>query len=128
MPSASDCSVSIGNRVILNVGGRIFQSTRATFGRYEDSELAAVVSGEPEEDGMYFIDRNGDNFGHILDFLRDGPDGWLVPTDMVVLREVAHEAQCLRLSVLSRLCKDVLDVQFRSGMSVNSVSASELSG
>ena len=22
-----------------------------------------------------------------------GPDGWLVPTDMVVLREVAHEAR-----------------------------------
>ena len=46
------------------------------------------------QDGMYFIDRNGDNFGHILDFLRDG----LPPS----LEPASHELRSFGPNFLGR--------------------------
>jgi len=103
-------SGGVRQRVIVNVGGRVFTSTRATLCRYEDSALVKLVNGEPEEDGSYFLDRNGENFGHILDFLRDGPEKWLAPTEPSVLRDVCHEAEHLELMLLARLAHQVADL------------------
>ncbi len=61
--------------VDLNVGGTLYSTSRATLVRY-DSMLARMFSGRHElkrrPDGRVFIDRDGDRFRHVLNFLRDG--------------------------------------------------------
>ncbi|KAI8486598.1 hypothetical protein Bbelb_355730 [Branchiostoma belcheri] len=77
--------------VPLNVGGRHFTSTLPVLRKYEESMLAAMFSGRhlvvKDKDGRYFIERDGANFGHILNFLRDGR---LPPVDKA--KDVYHEA------------------------------------
>jgi hypothetical protein len=61
--------------VDLNVGGTLYSTSRATLLRY-DSMLARMFSGRHEvkrrADGRVFIDRDGERFRHILNYLRDG--------------------------------------------------------
>ncbi|XP_050408781.1 BTB/POZ domain-containing protein KCTD7 [Patella vulgata] len=58
----------------LNVGGKVFATRLSTLTKYADSMLAVMFSGRHEVDkdaeGNYFIDRDGEYFGHILSFLR----------------------------------------------------------
>jgi hypothetical protein len=60
----------------LNVGGKYYATTLTTLHKFPDSMLARMFSGQfpttQDKDGRYFIDRNGDAFGVILDFLRTG--------------------------------------------------------
>ncbi|XP_004296111.1 PREDICTED: FH protein interacting protein FIP2-like [Fragaria vesca subsp. vesca] len=62
--------------VRLNVGGKLFCTTIGTLTlREPDSMLAAMFSGRHTlklEDGHVLIDRDGDYFGFILNWLRDG--------------------------------------------------------
>jgi hypothetical protein len=65
-------------RFKLNVGGVRYDASRATLTKVPESMLAAMfgrrvdmLQSDPE-DGSIFIDRNGERFGLILDFLRDG--------------------------------------------------------
>ena len=61
--------------VCFNVGGRIFETSRSLFDRYEETVLATLVSDTWQDDPTkppVFIDRNGDVFAHILDYLRYG--------------------------------------------------------
>eukprot|EP01116_Phalansterium_solitarium_P021774 TRINITY_DN6924_c0_g1_i5.p1 TRINITY_DN6924_c0_g1~~TRINITY_DN6924_c0_g1_i5.p1 ORF type:complete len:374 (+),score=-6.71 TRINITY_DN6924_c0_g1_i5:474-1595(+) len=66
------------NRIKLNVGGTKFETSRSTLSSSfdPDSMLAAMFSGrhslEKDENGCVFIDRNGDLFGIILEWLRTG--------------------------------------------------------
>ena len=69
----------IDEQIWLNVGGVRYETSRHALTRVEDSMLAAMFSERCEEmlqvnpeDGSIFIDRNGERFGLILDFLRDG--------------------------------------------------------
>lgn len=61
--------------VDLNVGGMLYSTTRTTLLRY-DSMLAAMFSGRHElkrrADGRVFIDRDGELFKYVLQYLRDG--------------------------------------------------------
>lgn len=63
-------------RVKLNVGGSRFETTVATLTAHPDSYFGAAFSGrhtvQLDEDGCYFIDRDGRHFGAILNFLRTG--------------------------------------------------------
>jgi len=63
-------------KIKLNVGGKYFATSPTTLQAEPNSMLAVMFSGrfpiEPEEDGAYFIDRNGKVFGLILDWLRTG--------------------------------------------------------
>ncbi|XP_078585334.1 uncharacterized protein LOC144867321 [Branchiostoma floridae x Branchiostoma japonicum] len=78
--------------VCLNVGGRHFTTSLSTLRKREDSMLAAMFSGRhhvaTDKDGRYFIDRDGTNFGHILNFLRSDD---LPPTD--VAASIVPEAE-----------------------------------
>jgi hypothetical protein len=62
------------HKILLDVGGRRFSTTRTTLAAEPSSMLAAMFSGrhqlQKDEEGYYFIDRNGDCFGYILDWLR----------------------------------------------------------
>lgn len=61
--------------ITLNVGGIKYTTTKNTLTNSE-SMLSAMfttnfVTVEPQPDGSYFIDRNGENFKYILKYLRD---------------------------------------------------------
>jgi hypothetical protein len=61
--------------VDLNVGGALYSTTRTTLLRH-DSMLTAMFSGRHElkrrADGRIFIDRDGELFKYVLQYLRDG--------------------------------------------------------
>ncbi|XP_078703448.1 BTB/POZ domain-containing protein KCTD14-like isoform X1 [Branchiostoma floridae x Branchiostoma belcheri] len=61
--------------VPLNVGGHHYTSTLPILRKFEESMLAAMFSGRhlvvKDDEGRYFIERDGANFGYILNFLRD---------------------------------------------------------
>ena len=60
--------------VKLNVGGHLFTTTLATLTRFPTTMLGAMFSGRhalvKDENGAYFIDRDGRHFHEILNFLR----------------------------------------------------------
>ena len=61
--------------VTLNVGGTKYITSLSTLTKYPDSMLGAMFSGRhalpQQEDGSFFIDRDGDTFSNILSYLRD---------------------------------------------------------
>ena len=64
-----------GPILYLNVGGRVFQTTRETVNIHPNSMLASMFSrefvpGAADDNGNWFIDRNPELFKHILEFLR----------------------------------------------------------
>ena len=66
------------NQVVLNVGGTIYHTSRQTLQSIPGTIFAEVLEGDiqelkSEKDGTIFIDRSGENFRYILDFLRN-PD------------------------------------------------------
>lgn len=88
--------------VKLNVGGQKYTTTVATLRRARGSLLEAMFSNTTipaqDEEGAYFIDRDGTFFSLILNFLRDGSVE--LPTDGTVLRAVLREAQFYQLTGL----------------------------
>ena len=61
--------------VTLDVGGTKYRTTVATLTKYPDSMLGVMFSGRhdlpQQEDGSYFIDRDGELFKYIIMYLRD---------------------------------------------------------
>ncbi|XP_050140409.1 FH protein interacting protein FIP2-like [Malus sylvestris] len=98
--------------VRLDVGGKIFRTTIGTFTNCEPhSRLAAMFSGrhnlQQDENGAVFIDRDGKQFRHILNWLRDGK----VPTllEDSVYEELLREAEYYPLVGLMDGVQDVLN-------------------
>eukprot|EP01027_Heterolobosea_sp_BB2_P009921 GEZU01014604.1.p1 GENE.GEZU01014604.1~~GEZU01014604.1.p1 ORF type:complete len:207 (-),score=47.40 GEZU01014604.1:104-724(-) len=92
----------------LNVGGTRFETTLTTLTSDTESMLAAMFSGrynmEPDEDGEYFIDRDGSVFGFVLNYLRDGGSVDLPPASKELLRKrILREAQYFQLTGLVRM-------------------------
>ena len=95
------------NTVKLNVGGKLYETSRSFIKQNEGSMLARLVSntwhGDPSE--PIFIDRDGDTFAHVLNHLRYGsielPNG--IPESMF-RRELDYygvasiEDECVRQS------------------------------
>lgn len=77
----------------LNVGGVKYQTSMQTLTAVPGSVLEEMFNDEEnplpiDEDGSFFIDRDGHAFTHILNFLRDGAlPSWELPL---------HEAKVLR--------------------------------
>ncbi len=63
------------SQILLNVGGKKFETSAQTLTK-DSSYFRAMFSGNfgdhPEADGSYFIDRNPEFFGVVLDYLRRG--------------------------------------------------------
>jgi hypothetical protein len=81
----------------LNVGGVRYDTSRTTLTRVPESMLATMFGERLDmlrrdpEDGSIFIDRDGERFGLVLDFLRDGASSQLAKT-IQELPESQHEA------------------------------------
>jgi hypothetical protein len=64
------------NVLDLDIGGtHKITTTRSTLCTYKDSTLAAMFSGRHKltmHNGRVFIDRDGEVFGNVLQFLRNG--------------------------------------------------------
>jgi len=89
----------------LNVGGHKFATSKTTLSNplEPNSMLNAMFSGryilESDEDGHFFIDRDGRHFFHILNYLRDATK-FVIPGDEQVRRELLIEAEYFRLENL----------------------------
>jgi hypothetical protein len=61
--------------VKINVGGHMFETSKSTLCRIPDTFFTALLSGayktDTLEDGSFFIDRDGEHFGYILEYMRD---------------------------------------------------------
>ena len=68
-------NVHFGENVKIDIGGRIFRTSLKTLRRESESFLASMFSEKfdlkKEDDGSFFIDRDGSLFHHILNYLRD---------------------------------------------------------
>jgi hypothetical protein len=87
----------------LSVGGVLFETSIDTLKGDPDSMLARMFSGRhnvtKDEDGRYFIDRDGTHFRYILNYLRDG--NTYIPADnQHVLDELYEEVQFYQLEGL----------------------------
>ena len=73
----------------LDVGGATFTTSMVTLCRFPETMIGAMFSGRhilnKNEDGVFFIDRDGTHFRHILNFLRN-PDSYSV--DLSVAHKV----------------------------------------
>jgi actin-related protein len=68
-------NIATESMVELNIGGTNFQTSRSVLSQQPDSFLAGVVSGRHQvnrdKSGRIFIDRDGDQFKSIVNFLRN---------------------------------------------------------
>ncbi|XP_030855885.1 uncharacterized protein LOC115929903 [Strongylocentrotus purpuratus] len=64
------------NQIGLNVGGKIYLTTRDTLTRYPNSFFAIMLDSDIPSDrdaqGNYLIDRDSEIFRHVLNFMRCG--------------------------------------------------------
>ena len=98
-----------GRIVRLLVGGREHATTRDTLSMVPDSFLDRLVSGELpstlDEQGRYFIDRNGELFVFVLDWLRTAGDAEVVArASPDVLGRLRIEADFYGIDDLAAAC------------------------
>ncbi|CAH1232504.1 KCTD21 [Branchiostoma lanceolatum] len=91
-----------GSIVTLNVGGHFYTTARSTLTRYPDSMLGAMLIGDLEtlqdDQGRYFIDRDGTLFRHVLNFLRTNQ--LVIPEDFKELPLLEMEADFYQIQPL----------------------------
>lgn len=89
-------------RIKLNVGGTIFETTAEVISKDRFSVLASLLAEDSpvaaDPSGVYFFDRDGGLFQHIINFLRDD----VLPEDNAVLRGLYTESSFYRLGLLRR--------------------------
>lgn len=94
--------------VRLSVGGVLYTTTKATLSRYPNSMLGAMFNGSmptsQDENGYYFIDRDGALFGYILNFLRSSQ--LALPSNFQYIDQLAIEADFFQIQPLINLIKE----------------------
>lgn len=87
--------------VSLNVGGQRYATTWSTLNRFHSEALQQMLSN-PDEDGNFFLDRDGKMFQYILGFLRN--QKLCLPSDFsefdsltteVIFFNIPYLSQCL---------------------------------
>jgi len=93
-------------KVRLNVGGKSFTTSLSTL-TSTPSMLATMFSGKfdisKDDEGEFFVDRDGTHFGYILNFLRDGDVD--LPDDPLVLKALTREVEYYNIISLLDLLK-----------------------
>ncbi|EGG19893.1 hypothetical protein DFA_06997 [Cavenderia fasciculata] len=94
----------ITDPITLNIGGTIFQTSKATLTRIKGTYFDIMLSGEANIKPMtgapntFFIDRDGSNFKYILNYLRDG-DINVIPKCEEVKSEVEREMKFYKIDL-----------------------------
>ncbi|XP_071495102.1 uncharacterized protein [Diadema antillarum] len=101
------------SHVGLNVGGKIFRTSRTTLTRDPDCFFSLMLSGRipsaRDDDGNYLIDRDGDIFRHVLNYLRGGQ--LLLPTGFNELHQLLGEADFFQLKALKGHVEGLIEVE-----------------
>lgn len=103
------------NRVLLNVGGTRFETSKPTLQRFPKSILGKMVKEDspfkPESSHMYFIYRDPSHFKLILNYMRNNVcfTKVLLPKDRRYLEEILLEARYYRLDGLMTLVANRID-------------------
>ncbi|XP_071951436.1 BTB/POZ domain-containing protein KCTD16-like [Antedon mediterranea] len=97
--------------VELNVGGRQYATSLTTLTKHSDSVIAEMF-GDPtilakDANGKYFIDRDGDLFKYILDYLRNSTV--VLPSRFENISRLIAEAEFYRLPELVALLSEKPD-------------------
>ena len=91
----------------INVGGQIFETTAGVLCRDPYSILAGICRVSPclspNEDGIFYFDRDWWLFRHILSYLRSN----VLPNELETLKELYQEASFYRLESLQRSIEDI---------------------
>lgn len=97
----------LSRRVRLNVGGIRYETTIGTLSS-EPGYFRTMFSGSfdntPDSNGEFFIDRNGEIFSYILDFLRNKTI--TVPAQRKRLKDIEREARFFSLDKLLDLVSE----------------------
>ena len=93
------------SRVLLNIGGQKFDTSRATLTTDPSSLFALVIQEEGSQEYLFF-DRDPAHFRLILNFMRNGCtcDLRTLPHDARYLYELYYEAKYYRLKGLMKAC------------------------
>jgi len=96
--------------VKLNIGGTKFTTSKTTLINMGDNFFSRLVQGTissyVDEEGYYFVDRNGDLFGPILDFLRTGS---LIIPPVISVRAILCEADFYSIDLSHSFCGEIKD-------------------
>ena len=105
--------------VTLNVGGVLYTTTTFTLQKYPDSMLGALMSGKIpttlDSQGHVFIDRDGNMFRHILNFLRTS--ALCIPSDFAEMDLLHAEADFFQIEPLVNLLNQHKEEQSSKGTS-----------
>jgi len=99
---------NVGDVVTLNVGGVLYTTTLGTLCAEPGSMLAAMFSGRhtivTDKDGNPFLDRDGQSFKHILNYLRTG----IVPANLSMYEQdmLQQDADYYAIESLARKMKE----------------------
>ncbi|KAI8380393.1 hypothetical protein BD560DRAFT_432238 [Blakeslea trispora] len=94
-------------KIKLNIGGTIFETSLSTLRRDTNSLLAIMFSGRhtvfAETDGSYFIDRDPSHFRLVLNYLRDARIPPTLLQDTQLCQELLQEAKYYGINGLIQL-------------------------
>uniref|UniRef100_A0A0K0DEB5 BTB domain-containing protein n=1 Tax=Angiostrongylus cantonensis TaxID=6313 RepID=A0A0K0DEB5_ANGCA len=113
-----DACSATSNWIRLNVGGKIFQTTRDTLMRVPGSFLYRLCQDDKrlpsvkDETGAYLIDRDADYFSPVLNYLRHGR---LIINPGLADEGVLEEAEFYNLPQLVHLVNERIHERERSG-------------
>ncbi|XP_009676890.2 potassium channel regulatory protein [Struthio camelus] len=109
--------------VVLSVGGMRFVTRASTLQQFPESRLARMLNDEDREfkqvNGEFFVDRDGNLFSYIMDFLRTLQVS--LPTDFSDYQRLQREAEFYELYSLADLLSqehllkpklEILEVRF----------------
>lgn len=104
---------SMNEPIVLNVGGMKYTTTKATLATIEGTFLyKMLIEGkflaEPLKDGSYFIDRDGQHFRFILNFLRDS---YVNIGDKSITLELLQEAMFYQIQPLIEHLKEMIQTE-----------------
>ncbi|CAJ0593787.1 unnamed protein product [Cylicocyclus nassatus] len=97
-----------GERVKINVGGLVYETSLSTLTRVSGSVLAIMVRRRQGQEEL-FVDRDATHFDEVLDYLRDG-QSYTAPEDDEIRESLRREAMFYNLPGLVKKCSDEIFV------------------